>query len=85
MADIHEYLLKTKVEIADVLEKTESARRDRQELYRDLATYEFNFAKSNQYALRGLLNEMISSGEQKISQVKGLINFEITRGWLDDT
>jgi len=37
----------TKEQIADMALKSESAKRDRQELFRDLATFEFNFSKKD--------------------------------------
>ena len=45
------WLVMTKETIKETLLKTDAAKRDRQELYRDLATFEFNFSKRNKYEL----------------------------------
>ena len=47
MKAVDEFIIKTKVQIKEMLEKGEVATRDKQELYRDLATFEFNFTKLN--------------------------------------
>ena len=46
-----EDILKTKVLTSDLLIKTQGALKDKQELYRDLATFEFNYSKKNKREL----------------------------------
>ena len=77
-----DFLLKTKEQVEETFTKTQSALRDRQELYRDLATFEFNFSKRNQQELfvridtcDTMLNEFMSHFREK-GYLKG------KRGWL---
>lgn len=45
--DSTHFIKLTKEQIADMSLKSESAKRDRQELFRDLATFELNFSKKD--------------------------------------
>lgn len=45
LKDLEEFIKKRKVQVVDYLQKAEDGKRDKLELFRDLATYEFNFSK----------------------------------------
>ena len=48
---IEEYIFKKREKIAELVEKYDIARVHRDEHFRDLSTFEFNFAKSKNYKL----------------------------------
>ena len=61
--DAEEFLVKTKVQISNTGEKAERAMCDRQELYRDLSTFEFNFSKRK----KGLLFDRTEEMESRVT------------------
>ena len=85
--DQDEIIVKTKVQISHTREKAEGAMCDRQELYRDLSTYEFNFSKRN----KGLIFDRTADLEISVNAM----NVEISKfkkegldedsGWLSET
>ena len=49
---------KTKEKRNEQLRKTDRARRDKLELYRDLSTYEYNFVRRNDFGLMAKLDKI---------------------------
>lgn len=58
LKDLDEFMEKRKVQTSDYLQKREDGKCHKLELYRDLATFEFNFSKRNNKAAFTLIDSM---------------------------
>ena len=79
-----EYIIQTKAIIDEVEERTGSAKRDKMELFRDLATFEDNFAKRNKKEMFGRIRDLKVRICDKNVEFQALTTCEGIRGWLDD-
>ena len=75
-------IVKTKELIQEFKEKTEFAKRDRQELYRDLATFEFNFSKCEQRRMFAQIDHMMQSIKEQQTEYDKLSKNDHIRGWV---
>ena len=78
-------MLKLKVQTADFIERTQNGQRDKQELYRDLSTYELNFSKRNNrevFTTIDLMRGRIEKFESDLGAVTPADN--ATFGWLNE-
>lgn len=61
------------------LRKTARAGHDKQELYRDLSTYEFNFVRRNDFSLMGKLDAITD----RISDTSKKLDMGKKNSWID--
>ena len=80
-----EEILKTKVLTSDLLIKTQGALKDKQELYRDLATFEFNYSKKNKREFFLRLEDMHGRIEQLREVLAAMDPEEVESGWLSES
>ena len=70
---------KTKEDEAEQLRKAKRARIDKQELYRDLSTYEYNFVRLNDFSLMSKLEKIT----QRIAETTKELDAGKKNPWID--
>ena len=84
MKAIGEYVVKTKEHIEETEEKTQFAKRDKMELFRDLSTFEFNFSKRNNKEMFCRIKDIKVRIQVLHDEFKERTLFEGLIGWLDE-
>ena len=82
--DLTNFIHKKREQISDANEKEKSAQRDRHELYRDLATFEFNFSKRNNREMFQRVDNMTQVIYDIKSKVSAIHSNTSLRGWLEE-